>query len=88
VFSRLVEQPAAGNWHYDIHVTATDGLDQHLAVRNGQPLTRGDVRLADVTADGSLDIMIIGGKDHRGVAWFKTWVYDPKGKNYRWVNDR
>src|SRR5580698_1286489 len=26
----VVEQPATSNWHYDIHVTTSDGLDQHF----------------------------------------------------------
>ena len=54
------------NRHYDVHITTTAGLDQHLEIRSGQPLTPKDVRLADLTADGFLDIMVVGGKDHRG----------------------
>jgi hypothetical protein len=75
------------NWHYDIHVTTTAGLDQHLEIRSGQPVTPKDVRLADVTADGFLDIMVVGGKDHRGEDWFRTLLYDRKGKKYKWINE-
>lgn len=81
---RVVEQPASSNWNYDLHVT-TDGVDQHFAIRNGQPVTREDIRLVDVNGDGFLDIMVVGGKDHRGEAWFKTMVYDSKGKKYGWI---
>ena len=83
---KVVEQPAFSNWHYDLHVTTAAGLDQHLEIRNGQPLTRKDVRLADVNGDGFLDVMVVGGKDHRGEDWFKTWLYDREGKKYKWIN--
>jgi hypothetical protein len=83
----VVQKPAFSNWHYDIHVTTTAGLDQHAEIRNGQPLTRKDVRLADINSDGFLDVMLVGGKDHRGEEWFKTWLYDPKGKKYKWINE-
>ena len=59
---QMVEQPATSNWHYDIHVTTTDGLDQHFAIRNGQEVKEKDIRLADVNADGFLDITIVGGQ--------------------------
>ena len=85
---QVVEQPATSNWHYDIHVTTTNGLDQHFAVRNGQAVAEKDVRLIDVNGDGFLDIMLVGGKDHRGEDWFKTWLFDAKAKKYRWINDR
>jgi hypothetical protein len=85
---QVVEQPATSNWHYDIHVTTTDGLDQHFTIRNGQAVTEKDVRLIDVNGDGFLDIMLVGGKDHRGEDWFKTWLFDAKAKKYRWINDR
>jgi hypothetical protein len=83
----VVQQPAISNSHYDIHVTTTAGLHQHLEIRNGQPLTPKDVRLADVNGDGFLDLMVVGGKDHRGEDWFKTWLYDPKSKKYKWINE-
>ena len=84
---QVIEQPAFSNWHYDIHVTTTDGLDQHFLIRNGQAVTEKDLRLVDVNGDGFLDIMLVGGKDHRGEDWFKTWLYDAKGKKYRWINE-
>jgi hypothetical protein len=82
-----VLQPAISNLHYDLHVTTTAGLDQHLKLRSGGLLTSKDVRLADVNADGFLDIMVVGGKDHRGEDWFKTWLYDPRGKKYKWISE-
>jgi hypothetical protein len=85
---RVVEQPATSNWHYDIHVTTTDGLDQHFAIRNGQAVAAKDVRLVDVNGDGFLDIMVVGGKDHRGEDWFKTWLFEAKAKEFKWINDR
>ena len=51
-------------------------------------MTEKDIRLADLTADGFLDLMIVGGKDHRGKEWFKTWLYDPKAKKFKWINDK
>jgi hypothetical protein len=75
------------NRDYDVHITTTAGINQHLEIRSGQPLTPKDVRLADLTADGFLDIMIVGGKDHRGEDWFRTLLYDPKGKKYKWINE-
>ena len=85
---KVVEQMAESNWHYEIRLTTTDGLDQKLKMRNGQALTEQDIRLADLTADGFLDLMIVGGKDHRGKEWFKTWLYDPKAKKFKWINDK
>jgi hypothetical protein len=79
------QKDSPSNWHYDVHITTTAGLDQHVEIRSGQPLTPKDVRLADLTADGFLDIMVVGGKDHRGEDWFRTVLYDPKGKKYRWI---
>jgi hypothetical protein len=83
----VVPRPAISNWRYDLHITTTAGLDQHLEIRNGRPLTRKDVRLADVNGDGFLDVMVVGGKDHRGEDWFKTWLYNPKDKKYKWINE-
>ena len=83
---RMIEQPARDNWHYQLQI-ASEGLEQHFAIRNGQPITREDIRLVDVNGDGFLDIMVVGGKDHRGEAWFKTWVFDAKDKKYRWINE-
>jgi hypothetical protein len=79
---------AFNNWNYDVHITTTAGLDQHLEIRSGQPLTPKDVRLADLTADGFLDIMVVGGKDHRGEDWFRSLLYDGKDKKYKWINER
>jgi hypothetical protein len=83
----VAQQPAFSNWHYDLHVTTADRLDQHFEIRNGQPLTRKDVRLADVNGDGFLDIMVVGGKDHRREDWFKTCLFDPEDKKYKWINE-
>ncbi len=86
---RVIPQPASkSNWNYDLHITTGDGLDQHFPIRNGQAVTKRDVRLCDITGEGFLDILVVGGKDHRGEDWFKTWLYDAKAKKYRWINDR
>ena len=84
----VVRLKATSNWHYEIRLTTTDGLDQVLQIRIGQALTDQDIRLADLTADGFLDLMIVGGKDHRGKEWFKTWLYDAKAKKFKWINDK
>jgi len=98
----IKQKDSFSNWHYDVHITTIPSslaprhgptdiwpwvLDQHLEIRSGQPLTPKDVRLADVNGDGFFDIMVVGGKDHRGEDWFKTWLYDPKGKKYKWINE-
>jgi hypothetical protein len=82
----VVGLAARANWRYDLHVTTPDGLDQHIEVRSGQALTARDVRLTDVNGDGHLDLLVVGGKDHRGEDWFKTWLYDASGKKYTWVD--
>ena len=84
----VVPQSESSNWHYTIHLTSTDGLEQSLTVRNGQPLTAKDVRLVDVSADGFVDLMVVGGEDAQGNDWYKTWLYDVKSKQFRWINDR
>ncbi len=75
------------NWNYDVHITTTAGINQHLEIRSGLPLPPKAVRLADLNADGFLDIMVVGGKDHRGEDWFRTLLYDSKGKKYKWINE-
>ena len=77
---RVEPKPGGGNWRYDVHLTTADGLDQRLEVRNGRPIARRDVRLTDLTSDGFLDLLIVGGKDHRGEDWFKAWLSDPTAR--------
>ncbi len=84
----VIPQVLASNWLYTLHITSTDGLDQSLTVRNGQPLTAKDVRLVDVSADGFVDLMVVGGQDSQGDNWYKTWLYDGKSKQFRWINNR
>lgn len=84
----VVPQPESSNWLYTLHITSTDGLDQTLKVRNGLPLTAKDVRLVDVSADGFVDLMVVGGQDQRGDDWYKTWLFDVKSKQFKWINDR
>ncbi len=79
---------AISNFLYDVHVTIVGRCDQHLEIRNGQPLTKGDVKLTDLNGDGFLDIMIKGGVDHRGQDWFKTFIFDKSKNKYRWITER
>jgi len=81
------QQEAFSNFHYTILIHIPGHPDQEMAVRNGQAVTFAGVRLADVNADGFLDLMIVGGVDHRGEPWFKTWLYDQEQGVYRWIND-
>ena len=86
---RLVVEPLAvnANWQYRIAITLSDGHSQSLEIRNGQALRPGDVRLTDINADGLLDLMVIGGKDHRGADWFKTWRFDARRAMFVWLGD-
>ncbi len=78
---------ALSNYHYDLHVTVEGRAAQRFHIRNGQPVTKGDVRLADLNGDGFLDIMLVGGSDHRGRDWFKTLIYDRQKNHYRWLGE-
>ena len=75
------------NYVYDFHVTVEGRTDQHLEVRNGRPITKHDVRLADLNGDGFLDIMIAAGPDHLGQDWYKTLIYDKAKSKHRWLTD-
>lgn len=75
------------NFEYDVHVVVQDRSDQHFEICNGRPITKSDVRLADLTADGFLDIMIAAGPDHRGQDWYKTLIYDKDKSRYRWITE-
>ena len=81
------EESARDNFLYDVHITVGEDTDQHFKVRNGQVIGQDELKLMDINADGCLDIMIAGGKDHRGENWYKTWIYDTKQEKYRWIND-
>jgi hypothetical protein len=84
---KVTPKDALSNHHYDFHVTVESLSDQHIQVRNGQAITRSDVRLADLNGDGLLDIMIVGGPDHRGRDWYKTLLYDRDKGGYDWITD-
>ena len=79
---------ALSNHHYDFHVTVEGRSDEHFQVRNGQSITKSEIRLADLNSDGFLDIMIVGGVDHRGQDWYKTLIYDQGKRKYRWITDK
>jgi hypothetical protein len=81
----VAPKDALSNHHYDFRVTVVGRSDQHFQVRNGQPITKSDVRFADLNSDGFLDIMIVGGTDHRGRDWYKTLIYDEDKSRYRWI---
>lgn len=83
----VTPKDALSNHHYDFHVIVEGRSDEHYEVRNGQPITKSDVRLADLNSDGFLDIMIAGGTDHRGQEWFKTLLYEKDKNRYRWITD-
>ena len=80
-------EESLGNFHYSVRITVSERVDQTLEVRNGVAVTPADVRLVDVNADGFLDLTIVGGEDHRGEEWLKTWLFDPEANEYRWIND-
>ncbi len=75
------------NHEYDFHVVVEGSSDEHFQVRSGQPITKGDVRFADLHGDGFLDILIAAGPDHRGQDWYKTLIYDKQKSRYRWLTD-
>ena len=81
----VTPQEALSNHHYDLHVVVESRSDEHYQIRNGQPITKREVRLADLNADGFLDIMIVGGVDHQGQDWYKTLIYDEGTNRYRWL---
>ncbi|QDU11910.1 hypothetical protein [Gimesia aquarii] len=83
----VTPKSALSNHHYDFHITVEGRANQHFQIRNSQPITRSDIRLADLNSDGFLDIMIVGGVDHRGQDWYKTLIYDEGQRRYRWIND-
>ena len=66
----VTPKDALSNDRYDFHVTVMGRSDQHFQVRNGKPITKSEIRLADLNSDGILDIMIVGGTDHRAGAAF------------------
>jgi hypothetical protein len=75
------------NHEYDFHIVVEGSSDEHLHVRSGEPITKGDVRFADLNGDGFLDILIASGPDHRGQDWYKTLIYEKQTKRYRWLTD-
>ena len=83
----VTPKEALSNHLYDFHVTVEGRSDQHIQIRNGQAITESEVRLADLNADGLLDIMITGGPDHRGRDWYKTFLYDRDKGGYHWITD-
>jgi hypothetical protein len=83
----VTPKKARSNYRYDFHVTVAGRSDQHFSLRNGQPITRADVRLADLNGGSFLDIMTVGGTDDRGEDWYKTLIYDEDKEEYRWLTD-
>lgn len=73
---------AASN-QYDLRVSVAGRSDQHFEVRNSQPITKHDIRLASLDGDGYLDIMIVGGRDNRGKESYKTLIYNKEQHAYR-----
>ena len=82
---KVVPIDTFSNYEYDFHVTVQGRSDQHFKIRNGQPITKSDVRIADINGDGFLDITIVGGADHRGRDWYKTLIYSKDKSRYRWI---
>ena len=46
---------------------------------------KNDVQVVDLNADGFKDIMLVGGEDHAGTKWYKTWIYDSQQQKYLWI---
>ncbi len=84
---KVTPKDPLSNHRYDFHVTVVGRSDQHFEVRNGQPITKSEIRLADLNSDSFLDIMIVAGTDHRGQEGFKTLLYDKDNNRYRWITD-
>jgi hypothetical protein len=82
---RVKRKDALSNYCYDLHVSVAGRADQRFEVRNGRSITRHDIRLADLNGDGYLDIMIVGGTDHRGKEWYKTLIYHDANQEYCWL---
>ena len=83
----VIPKDVLSNHQYDFHVVVEGRSDEHFQVRNGQPITKGDVRFADLNGDGFLDIIIAAGPDHRGQDWYKTLIYDKQKNRYHWLTD-
>lgn len=75
------------NHHYSLRVIVRGVVDQRFEIRSGQALTENDIRFASINADAYLDILIVGGKDHRGMPWYKTLLYDEPSKRFYWIGE-
>jgi hypothetical protein len=84
---KVTQGSVVSDVYYDFHITVKGHKAQDFRVRN-PPITKNDVRLVDLNADGFLDIMIAGGTDHLKNAWFKTLIYNDDKGEYRWITDK
>jgi hypothetical protein len=85
---KITEQEAVSNYQYVLQFTSADGMNQTLSLRNGISIDQKAVRFVDLNGDGYLDIMIPGGNDYAKRTWYKTLIYKPDLKEYRWLDAR
>ena len=82
----LRQQLSPSNWHYALEIKDSLGaIVQTLTIRNGIAIGKNDVQVVDLNADGFKDIMLVGGEDHAGTKWYKTWIYDSQQQKYLWI---
>jgi hypothetical protein len=81
----ITEEQAVSNHQYKLQFASPDGLNQTLSLRNGVPIEDA-ARFVDLNGDGYLDIMIPGGYDYAKRTWYKTLIYKPDLKEYRWLD--
>ncbi len=81
----VVQVSDRSRFNYKIQFSSSSKHVQTLRIRNGVAVAFKDLRFVDLNADGYKDMMILGGTDKAGNKWYKTWIYNPKMKQYVWI---